>query len=52
MVTIHGFYHIICYKAPLPPAVPASNSKIFGFCTSKQIVPVAKMRNIISNTKK
>lgn len=24
----------------------------FGFCTSKQIVPVAKMRNIISNTKK
>lgn len=24
----------------------------FGFCTSKQIVPVAKMRNIISQTKK
>ena len=24
----------------------------FGFCTSKQIVPVAKMRNIISRTKK
>ena len=24
----------------------------FGFCTSKQIVPVAKMRNIISLTKK
>ena len=24
----------------------------FGFCTSKQIVPVAKMRNIISETKK
>jgi transposase len=24
----------------------------FGFCTSKQIVPIAKMRNIISNTKK
>ena len=24
----------------------------FGFCTSKQIVPVAKMRNIISGTKK
>ena len=26
--------------------------KAFGFCTSKQIVPVAKMRNIISKTKK
>ncbi|MCR4606015.1 MAG: IS1634 family transposase [Eubacterium sp.] len=26
--------------------------KAFGFCTSKQIVPVAKMRNIISQTKK
>lgn len=24
----------------------------FGFCTSKQIVPIAKMRNIISQTKK
>lgn len=24
----------------------------FGFCTSKQIVPIAKMRNIISTTKK
>lgn len=24
----------------------------FGFCTSKQIVPIAKMRNIISKTKK
>ncbi|WP_407396551.1 IS1634 family transposase [Treponema sp.] len=24
----------------------------FGFCTSKQIVPIAKMRNIISETKK
>ena len=24
----------------------------FGFCTSKQIVPIAKMRNICSNTKK
>ena len=24
----------------------------FGFCTSKQIVPVAKMKNIISQTKK
>ena len=26
--------------------------KAFGFCTSKQIVPIAKMRNIISQTKK
>lgn len=26
--------------------------KAFGFCTSKQIVPTAKMRNIISQTKK
>ena len=24
----------------------------FGFCTSRQIIPVAKMRNIISRTKK
>ena len=24
----------------------------FGFCTSKQIVPIAKMRNICSQTKK
>ena len=26
--------------------------EVFGFCTSKQIVPIAKMRNIISQTKK
>lgn len=26
--------------------------KAFGFCTSKQIVPISKMRNIISQTKK
>lgn len=26
--------------------------EIFGFCTSKQIVPTAKMKNICSMTKK
>ena len=26
--------------------------EVFGFCTSKQIVPIGKMRNIISQTKK
>ncbi len=38
----------ICEKYGVTDAL----HKAFGFCTSKQIVPVAKMRNIISQTKK
>ena len=33
-------------------AITDALHEAFGFCTSKQIVPIAKMRNIISQTKK